>query len=187
MGIVHIVTDRHLLGADGRSDEVAPRQDEHVDVEAVGTARVPVLAASHGVFGAERCLQELLSSGRKVPKLPRLPRRQSELTLGSRQRRVRPRWDPRRHSAAGARSMLDRNCLVRAWHELVAIQLIDGAPSGVDPRFRDTERPDAKENSAWPILTGVRIVRCEPLDHIACLLCQSRPDLRRQGFPAVIT
>ena len=73
MGIGDTVTNRHLLAADGRSDEVAPRKDEHVHVEAVGTARVPVLAASHGVFGAKGCLQELLSSRGKVPELACLP------------------------------------------------------------------------------------------------------------------
>ena len=49
MGIGDTVTDRHLLGADGRSDEVAPRKDEHVHVEAVGTARTSTRSVARGL------------------------------------------------------------------------------------------------------------------------------------------
>src|SRR5688500_17669675 len=96
MGTGNTVTHWHLLGADGRSDEVTAREDEYVCVEAVRAALVPVLAASHGVFGAKRCLQEFLSSRGKVAKLPRFPQRQPELTSDLRQWRAWLGCDPRR-------------------------------------------------------------------------------------------
>jgi hypothetical protein len=77
VGVGDCVTDRHLLGADGGSDEVASRQHEHVDVEAVWGASVPVFATLYRIFGAKRCLQELLCLRRQVPKLAGVARRQA--------------------------------------------------------------------------------------------------------------
>jgi hypothetical protein len=67
MGIGGSVTDGDLLSADGRRDEAAPCEDKDVNVKAVRRASVPIFAASYGVFGAKRCLQELLGCRRKVP------------------------------------------------------------------------------------------------------------------------
>ena len=86
--------------------------------------------------------------------------------------------DPLRRSAVSARSVLDRNFLVRARRELVAIQHVHRASRGIDPRFSDTERPGAENDGTRSILTRGRIVLREPLEHIARQLSQPFPDLR---------
>jgi hypothetical protein len=73
MGIGDSVTDRNLLGADGSSDEVTPRQEEHVKVEMVSETLIEILATSYGVSGIKGCLEKLLSRRREIPQLSRFP------------------------------------------------------------------------------------------------------------------
>src|SRR5688500_7796968 len=176
MGVGGSVTDGDLLSADGRRDEAAPCEDKDVYVEAVRRALVPIFATSYGVLGAEGCLQELLGCRRKVAKLSRFAARQTELACGLRQKGARLRYDRRR--VVSARSVLDRNFLVRARRELVAIQHVHRASRGIDPRFSDTERPGAENDGARSILTRGRIMLRKPLEHIARQLSQPFPDLR---------